>query len=102
MAGTVVYLPAALTISIAMTLVPHLASSCLPATTAFEVNRRINTALRITFILCLPAAAGLMLLATPIMGLLFDDPSAGAVTAWLALQPCSPDYSRLRQVPCRG
>ncbi len=83
MAGTVVYLPAALTISIAMTLVPHLASA-VSRNNRVEVNRRINTALRITFILCLPAAAGFMLLATPIMGLLFDDPSAGAVTAWLA------------------
>lgn len=83
MAGTVVYLPAALTVSIAMTLVPHLAAA-VSRNNRSEVHRRINTALRITFILCLPAAAGLMLLATPIMELLFDDSCAGAVTAWLA------------------
>lgn len=83
MAGTVVYLPATLTVSIAMTLVPHLASA-ISRNNRTEVNRRIDTALRITFILCLPAAAGLMFLATPIMELLFNDASAGAVTAWLA------------------
>mgnify|MGYP000932884362 CR=1 FL=1 len=83
MAGTVVYLPAALTVSIAMALVPHLASA-VSRNDRSEVNRRVSTALRVTFILCLPAAAGLMLLAAPIMELLFDDAGAGAVTAWLA------------------
>jgi len=83
MAGTVVYLPAVFTVSIAMSLVPHLAAA-VSRSNRGEINRRINTALRITIVFCLPAAAGLMILATPIMELLFDDPGAGPVTAWLA------------------
>ena len=71
MAGTVVFLPAVFTVSIAMSLVPHLASY---RTNRTEINQRINSALRITIIICLPAAAGLMMLAAPIMDLLFDDP----------------------------
>ncbi len=81
MAGTVVFLPAVFTVSIAMSLVPHLASY---RTNRTEINQRINSALRITIIICLPAATGLMMLAAPIMDLLFDDPGAGPVTAWLA------------------
>lgn len=83
MAGTIVYLPAVFTVSIAMSLVPHLAVAA-SRSNRVEINRRISTALRITNILCLPAAAGLMVLAGPIMELLFDDPGAGQVTAWLA------------------
>ena len=83
MAGTVVYLPAIFTISIAMALVPHLAAANSRRNRA-EVNRRISAALRITVLLCLPAAAGLMLLATPIMELLFNDTAAGVVAAWLS------------------
>ncbi|HBG23330.1 MAG TPA: polysaccharide biosynthesis protein [Peptococcaceae bacterium] len=83
MAGTVVYLPAAVTTSIAMSLVPHL-SAAISRNDLREVHQKINTSLRITNMLCLPASAGIMVLATPIMELLFDDPSAGIITAWLA------------------
>jgi stage V sporulation protein B len=83
MAGTVVYLPAAVTVSIAMSLVPHLAAA-ISRNNLREVRQRINTALRITILLCLPASAGVLVLATPIMVLLFDEPSAGMITAWLA------------------
>lgn len=83
MAGTIVYLPAVFTVSVAMSLVPHLAAA-VSRGSRLEVRRRISTALRITVIFCLPAAAGLCVLATPIMELLFNEPGAGPVTAWLA------------------
>ena len=97
MAGTVVYLPAAVTVSIAMSLVPHLAAA-ISRNNLREVRQRINTALRITILLCLPASAGVLVLATPIMVLLFDEPSAGMITAWLApaalFNGSTADYSR--------
>ncbi len=82
MAGTLVFIPAIFTVSLASSLVPHVASS-LARGNRQEAGERIATAMRITTILCLPAA-GLMILATPIMDFLFDDPGAGEVTAWLA------------------
>jgi stage V sporulation protein B len=83
MASTLAYLPAVFTVSLANTLVPHLASASARGNGA-EINRRISSAMRITIIICLPAAVGLAVLATPIMKLLFDDPHAGPIMAWLA------------------
>ncbi|HHW40816.1 MAG TPA: polysaccharide biosynthesis protein [Syntrophomonadaceae bacterium] len=83
MAGTLVYIPAIFTVSLASSLVPHVAAS-LAQGNREEAGERIATAMRITTILCLPAAAGLMALAAPITDFLFGDPGAGEVTAWLA------------------
>lgn len=83
MASSLVYLPAIFTISLASSLVPSVAAA-LARGNREEIKRRLATAVRVTIIFCLPAAVGLMVLATPITTLLFADPKAGAVTAWLA------------------
>lgn len=83
MAGTLVYLPAVFTVSLASSLVPNVAAA-LARGDRKEIRRQVATALRITVIFCLPAAVGLGILATPITALLFGDPGAGPVTAWLA------------------
>lgn len=83
MAGTLVFIPAILTVSLACSLVPHVAAA-LARGNREEAAGRIATALRITTILCIPAAAGLVTLAAPINDLLFGDRAAGEVTAWLA------------------
>lgn len=83
MAGTLVFIPAIFTVSLASSLVPHVASA-LARGDRTKINRRIATSMRITIILCLPATAGLMLLARPLTGLLFGEPEAGEITAWLA------------------
>lgn len=83
MAGTLVFLPAIFTVSLASSLVPHVAAA-LARGNREEINRRIATAVQMTIIFCLPAAVGLIMLAVPMTTLLFNDPDAGIVTAWLA------------------
>lgn len=83
MAGTLVYLPAIFTVSLASSLVPNIADA-LARGRAREINDRVATAMRITILFCLPAAVGLAVLATPLTVLLFNARQAGAVTAWLA------------------
>lgn len=83
MAGTLVYLPAIFTVSLAASLIPNIAASLVHGRTR-EINAQVATAIRITILFCLPAAIGLMVLATPLATLLFADQHAGVVTAWLA------------------
>jgi stage V sporulation protein B len=83
MAGTLVYLPAIFSVSLAVSLVPNIASAVARGRTK-EINERVATAVRITILFCLPAAVGLMVLATPLTTLLFADRRAGEITAWLA------------------
>lgn len=83
MAGTLVFIPAVLTVSLSSSLVPHVASAVARGDRG-EASRRIATALRLTTAVCVPAAAGLISLAAPINELLFGDSGAGEVTAWLA------------------
>ncbi len=83
MAGTLVYLPAIFTVSLANSLVPSIAAA-LARGNRKEIQQRVTAAMRITIILCLPAAVGLGVLATPINALLFGAPGAGLITAWLA------------------
>ena len=83
MAGTLVYLPAVFTVSLAVSLVPNIASALARGRTR-EINERVATAIRVTILFCLPAAVGLIVLATPLASLLFADRRAGVVTAWLA------------------
>lgn len=83
MAGTLVFLPAVFTVSLASSLVPHIAAAHARGNRD-EIRKRIETSVRMTVILCLPATAGIAVLATPFMDILFDDPAAGPVTAWLA------------------
>ncbi len=76
MANALINLPAIITISLSVSLVP--AISELAARKQLSVLRnRVITALRITFLLCLPAAAGLSVLATPISILLYDIAEVG-------------------------
>ncbi len=83
MAGTLVYLPAVFTVSLAVSLVPNIASALARGRTR-EINERVATAIRVTILFCLPAAVGLVALGTPLTTLLFADRRAGVVTAWLA------------------
>ncbi len=83
MAGTLVYLPAIFSVSLAVSLVPNIAAAVARGRTR-EINQGVATAIRITILFCLPAAVGLVVLATPLTTLLFADRRAGVVTAWLA------------------
>jgi stage V sporulation protein B len=83
MAGTLVYLPAIFTVSLAASLVPNIAAA-LARNRSREINERAAIAVRISILFCLPSAIGLAVLGTPLSTLLFADPQAGPVTSWLA------------------
>lgn len=83
MASTLTNLPLIFTISLATSLVPAV-SEAWSGRNRFLVADRISAALRLTALICLPAALGLMALATPISGLLFADPDAGVPLFYLA------------------
>ncbi len=82
MAGTLVYLPAIFTSSLASSLAPSLAA--LAAHGGDGARGRLEAAVRFTVILCFPASLGLAVLATPLTTLIFASPGAGRITAWLA------------------
>ncbi|MDO4798887.1 MAG: polysaccharide biosynthesis protein [Bacillota bacterium] len=84
---TIINLPQALTMAIQISVVPAVAAYVAIKAKA-ELASLINNALRITFILALPAAAGIMLLATPIIHLMYPAradvaPTIGALLVWL-------------------
>jgi stage V sporulation protein B len=83
MAITLVNLPVIVTGSLAVSLVPAV-SAAQAEENRHRLQRYIGTAVRLTILLELPAVAGLYLLASPIMGLLYDLPEAGPVLAALA------------------
>jgi len=83
MAGSLVNLPAIITTALAVSLVPAV-SEALVLKEASLVEGRIRDCLRLTVLFCLPAAAGLSLLATPICQMLYDLPEAGLPLNYLA------------------
>lgn len=83
MAGTLVNLPAIITIAITTSLVPAISEAAARGGRQW-VGERFSLALRASLLLCLPAAVGMWLLAEPIMELLYNDPGAGVPLRVLA------------------
>ncbi|MBS3970363.1 MAG: polysaccharide biosynthesis protein [Clostridia bacterium] len=83
MANTLINLPTIITISLAVSLVPAV-SEALANKNIRQARARIGVAIWITCLLCLPAAVGLWLLATPIAILLYDIAEVGSSIAVLA------------------
>ena len=83
MAGTLVYLPAIFSVSLAVSLVPSITAAVARGRIG-EINERVATAIRVTILFCLPAAVGLVVMGAPLASILFADRRAGEVTAWLA------------------
>ncbi|KKM10910.1 hypothetical protein SY88_11080 [Clostridiales bacterium PH28_bin88] len=75
-AGTLINLPTIITVSLAVSLVPAVAEA-RAGQDLEAMHHCIGEALRMTFMLVLPAAAGLWLLAAPISLLLYDLPEVG-------------------------
>jgi stage V sporulation protein B len=84
MAGTLVNLPSVLTIALATALVPAISSAAAYGRTEAIVSR-LDGAIKLTLLLCLPVAVGFYQLAEPICGLLYNLPAAG-----LPLQALAP------------
>ncbi|UNC90706.1 putative polysaccharide biosynthesis protein [Candidatus Contubernalis alkaliaceticus] len=75
MAGSLIQIPAILTIALAISLVPSI-SEALALNNQSVIRRNTNLVVRLTIILGLPAAVGLFILAEPITVLLFDNAEA--------------------------
>lgn len=83
MAGSLINLPTIITISLAVSLVPAVSEAVAKRRRPQAISR-IAASLRITILLCLPAAAGLAVLAKPISVLLYDVAEVGIPLAYLA------------------
>ncbi|SJZ74124.1 stage V sporulation protein B [Selenihalanaerobacter shriftii] len=76
MAMVLVNFPTIITVSLAASLVPAISEAFALGKNAL-IKARTQSALRLTVFICLPAAMGLFLLATPLSTMLFDVPEAG-------------------------
>ncbi|ADL11645.1 stage V sporulation protein B [Acetohalobium arabaticum] len=76
MAMVLVNFPTIITVSLAASLVPTI-SEAFSLGEDRLIKIRTQSALRLTVFICLPAAAGLFLLATPLSQMLFAQPEAG-------------------------
>lgn len=82
MANPLINIAPIVTISISTALVPVIAEAVAKGDRK-EIHRRINQALWSTFLIGLPAAAGLLVLATPICDMLYAEPDVGPLVAVL-------------------
>jgi stage V sporulation protein B len=73
---TITTLPVALSAAFATSTIPHIASSLILKDTE-GVKRKINTALRLTMLLSIPAAIGIGVLGVPIIKLLYPSAPEG-------------------------
>lgn len=83
MAGSLINLPSVIISSLTISLVPAV-SEAVAQRQFFQAWARVSTCLRLTVLLCLPAAAGLSILAGPICQLLYDVAEAGVSLFYLA------------------
>ncbi|MEW6399847.1 MAG: polysaccharide biosynthesis protein [Bacillota bacterium] len=83
LAMTLVNLPAVLATAISANMVPWV-SQAYATGNRQELARRASLGVRACCLFSVPAAAGLLALATPITSLLYADPLAGPVLAWVS------------------
>lgn len=83
LAMTLVNLPAVLATAIAANMVPWI-SQAYATGDQRELARRASLGVRACNLFSVPAAVGLLALATPITSLLYADPQAGPVLAWVS------------------
>ena len=83
LANVLINLAPIITISIAVSLVPAI-SEAMAKNKIEDAKHRINLAMWMTFLIGLPASAGLFVLATPIPEMLYGMPEIGKILAVLA------------------
>ncbi len=83
MAGSIINLPFMVTTSLAAALVPSI-SEKIKLGKNLEVQKLLSSGFKMAALIVLPATAGLIVLADPIMAMLFKAPGAGSVLAWSA------------------
>lgn len=82
MANPLINIAPIITISVSVALVPII-SEAMAKNNRQEVSHRVNQALWSTFLIGLPSAAGLLVLATPICTMLYGIPEVGPLVAVL-------------------
>ena len=82
-ANSLINLAPIITISVAISLVPAI-SEAMAKNKLEEAKHKINLAIWMTFLVGLPASAGLFILATPITQMLYAIPEIGRILAILA------------------
>lgn len=82
-AGPIINLPFIITTALSASLVPAIAEA-MSANRREEVSKNYHSAMLIAIIIVLPAAAGLMTLASPICELLYAKAEAGVALFWAA------------------
>jgi stage V sporulation protein B len=90
MASSVIYFPNVVTLALSMSLVPAISEAFTLRQSSLILNRTA-IAVKLTMLFCLPAAAGLFMLAEPITILLFSNAEAGyplAVSSWSVIPLC--------------
>ena len=83
MAGSVINLPFMVTTSLAASLVPSI-SEKIKLGQSEETRDLLGKGFKLAAVIVLPATAGLMVLAEPIMTMLFKEPEAGISLLWMA------------------
>ena len=83
MAGSIINLPFMITTALAAALVPSISEKIELGQTG-EVSKLLTSGFKMAAVIVLPATAGLMVLAGPIMTMLFKEPAAGPVLFWMA------------------
>ncbi len=97
LAGSMVNMPIVLIVPISTGLVPYITSS-LAAGRADKVRTTVETALRTTLLIAMPAAMGMAALAKPILCLLFEDTAAASAAPLLAMLAPSLIFTALANV----
>ncbi len=97
LAGSMVNMPIVLIVPISTGLVPYITSS-LAAGRLDKVRTTVETALRTTLLIAMPAAFGIAALAKPILCLLFEDGAATSAAPLLAILAPSLIFTALANV----
>ncbi len=83
MAGSIINLPFMVTTSLAASLVPSISEKIKLGQSA-DIRDSLQKGFKLAAVIVFPATVGLMVLAEPIMTMLFDEPEASVSLLWLA------------------
>lgn len=83
-AVTVANIPIALSSAMSSAMIPSVASSFIKGETD-KTKAQVDKALNVTMLISIPAALGLLVLAKPVMQLLFNQPESLDMAAWLLM-----------------
>lgn len=83
-AVTVANIPIALSSAMSSAMIPSVASSFIKGETD-KTKKQVDKALNVTMLISIPASLGLLVLAKPVMKLLFNQPESLDMASWLLM-----------------